>query len=457
MKKTTLIPFLFLLGIMLINPILAPSMIWQVNGPGHFNPLNMNAPPLPQTTPSWIDVTLDAEYTFDNDSVMIRWSGRPRTTVQSPFNSLYNWTRSGYIDGGIWDGNPGNATIHAVAWGNTTTASEVKDFLNHTMVNYVRYDSYPSLSIFNFTEYENQTIWVFNDAIAAHDEFLNTTFHLVNNASAYLMDGFNVTGIMADLSDYHIHLEWFEDEPVANVTISYTIDNVIDTIAGVSEFRLGRALGLTAPLNLTGQGTLTIQGPYNRVYLDGSPDLAFGETIFPYYPIGVESFGFSSDTTEFDYTISFQEGSSVLSIWREFSTTVINRGNILNVRIVVENTGNTIFSEATVRDVIPIETGVFQLVSGEAAITVFNLQPGENVTLDYAAMALVSGIYEYPEVQVLGTDVFSRQNTFTSTTQSLTIINGLTPNELTLIGIAVAIIIIVVIILILYRFRRRIF
>ncbi|MFX1318025.1 MAG: hypothetical protein ACFE9D_04120 [Promethearchaeota archaeon] len=457
MKKTTLIPLMILLGFLLLNALLAPGLIFRVNEPASSPRLNVNAPPTPQSTPDWIDVYLDAEYTFDNDSVIISWTGRPRTNQDSPFNSLYNWTKAGYIDGGIWDGNPGNATIHAVAWDNTTTASEVRDFLNHTMMTYVRYTSFPSLSIFNFTDYENQTTWAFDDEIASHEEFLNTTFYLVNNATGYLMDGFNTTGIAAGLTSYRIHLEWFENEPIAKVNFTYTIANVIEAQDDAFLFRLGRALGLTAPLNLTGQGQLTIHGPFNRVYLEGSPEIAFEGTVFPFYPIGVEAFGFSDETSEFDYTIRFQEGSSILSVTREFSTTTINRGDLISVRVVVENTGNTIFSQATVRDVIAIETGVFQLVSGLASMTAFNLQPGDNVTLEYSVMALASGVYEYPAVQIVGIDVFSQQCTFTSSTQSLTIGNGLTPNEITLIGLGVGVIIIVVILLILYRFRRRIF
>ncbi len=432
-------------------------MSMHLGGTGLNTLLISRAPPVPQATGDWIDVNLDAEYTFDNDSVTISWTGRPRTGAQSPFNPLYNWTSAGYIDGGIWDGNPGNATIYAVAWDNTTTAAEVTDFLNHTMENYVRYESYPSLSIFNFTEYENQTTWLFNDGIASHEEFLNSTFYLVNNATAFLMDGFNATGIVAGLSEYHIHLEWFDSSPIANVTFTYTMESVIENQDGISVLRLGRAMGLTTPLSLTGEGRLTIRGPYNRVYLAGTPDWAFEGITFPYYPVGVEEYLFADSAQEFDYTISFQEGSSVLAITREFSTNVLNRGDILTVKITVENTGNTYFSTTTVRDVIAIETGIFELVGGVASKTEFDLQPGENVTLEYTAMALVAGIYEYPAVQAAGIDVFYSQNTFLGTTESITVGNGLTPNEITLIGIAVAVIVIIIILLILYRFRRRIF
>ena len=441
---------------LLINPFLAPAINLKLVESGTFSS-SSNAPPVPQVTADWLDVNVDAEYTFDTDSVTISWTGRPRTGAQSPFNPLYTWTNAGYIDGGIWDGNPGNATIYATAWDNTTTAAEVADFLNFTMENYVRYDSYPSLSIFNFTEYENQTTWLFNDGIASHEEFLNSTFYLVNNASAYLMDGFNATGIVADLTEYRIHLEWFESAPIANVTFTYTIANIIEQLGDTYTFNLRDALGTSDPLTLTGEGRLTIRGPFNRVYLSGTPETAFEEIIFPHYPIGVEEYLFTDTPEDFDYSITFQEGSSVLTISRELSTTTLNRGDVLSVRIVVENTGNTFFSEVTIRDVIAIETGVFELVGGLASRTVTSLMPGENVTLEYTAMALVTGIYEYPGVQVAGIDVYSSQATFTGTSQSITIGAGLTPNEVTLIGIVAATIIIIIVLLILYRFRRRIF
>ncbi|MFX1575663.1 MAG: hypothetical protein ACFFCF_00665 [Promethearchaeota archaeon] len=456
-KKTALISLLLLVGILCINPILIPVLQLQQPRIGSTNELTPNVPPLPQTQPDWLDVTLDVEYAIDNDAVTITWSGQPRTGAQSPFNPLYNWTKAGYIDGGVWEGNPGNATIYAEAWDNHTTAAEVRDFLNFTMIDYVRYTSYPSLNLFNFTAYENQTIWIFVDSIASHEEFLNNTFYLVNNSTAYLMDGFNATEIIADVLEYHIHLEWFENQPIANVTFTYTIANVIEDQAGTSVFRLGDALGTPNPLNLTGEGLVTVHGPYNRVYLDGTPEWVFENISFPYYPLGVEEYQFSDSNQEFDYTISFQPGSSVLAITREFSTNVLNRGDSLNVKITVVNTGNTYFSTATISDVLAIETGIFQLTSGKASTTVINLQPGENVTLEYSAMALVAGIYEYPGVQALGIDVFFEQTTFQSMSESITINNGLIPSEVTLIGIAVVVVIIIIVILIIYRFRRRIF
>ncbi|MFX1508767.1 MAG: hypothetical protein ACFFBR_00540 [Promethearchaeota archaeon] len=454
---TTLIPILVLLAMLILSPIIAPTISLQLGESGKNNLLQSKSPPAPQITADWLDVNLDVEFGFDSDSVTIGWTGRPRTGTQSPFNPLYTWTKSGSIDGGIWEGNPGNATISAVAWDNTTTASEVSDFLNYTMENYVRFTSYPSLSSFNFTDYENQTTWLFNDVIASHEEFLNNTFYLVNNATAYLMDGFNATGIIGSLSEYHIHLEWFESDPIADVTFTYTISDIITQIGNTYDFRLGDAFGYSAPLDLTGEGTVIINAPHNRVYLNGTPTWVFEDKPFPFYPIGTEEYSLSDSTEDFEYWISFQEGSSVLSITRELSTNVLNRGDLLTVRIIVENTGNTIFTEAIIRDVVSIETGVFQLVSGIASTTIQDLHPGENVTLEYTAMALQAGIYEYPSVIIVGFDVFSSQHTFTSMTESITIGSGLIPSELSLIGIVVAIIIIFIILLILYRFRRRIF
>jgi uncharacterized repeat protein (TIGR01451 family) len=191
--------------------------------------------------------------------------------------------------------------------------------------------------------------------------------------------------------------------------------------------------------------------------LDGTPSWIFEDKTFPFYPIGTEEFSLPDSTENFDYWISFQEGSSVLSITREFNTNVLARGEFLTVSIVVENTGNTVFTEAIIRDVLPIEAGIFQLVGGIASTTIENLHPDDNVTLEYTVMALQAGVYEYPAVVAVGLDLFSSQYTFTSSTESITIGSGLIPSELTLIGIVVAIIVIFIILLILYRFRRRIF
>ncbi len=420
------------------------------------SPLNSWAPPVPQAPPDWILVTLETEYTYDN-SVTVSWYGRPSTGASSPFNPLYNWTKSGSISGGIYNGNPGNATIIAVPWDNTTTALEVRDFLNYSMENYIRYESWPALSTFNFTAYENQTLWEFNDRIASHEEFLNTTFFLVNNATSFLMNGFNASGIIASLTDYHIHLEWFEADPVAEVNFTYTVSNVIEERGGTSIFRLGKAMGNQAPLNLTGTGTLRINGPYNRVILNGTPIDIFENTTFPYYPIGVEEYNFDEFVREFDYTVWFNEGTSTMSVTRDFSTNSLNRGELLTVRITIRNTGNTPFSEVTISDIQAITTGMFQLVSGTASATVTNLHPGENVTLEYTSMALISGIFDYPSVEIVGIDLFANQYVFVSSTEPITIGSGLTPSELLVIEITIVAIIIVIIIIILYRFRRRIF
>ncbi len=448
---------MFLLSVLIIQPLLVPTLN-MLGGPGiRLTPEdNLRAPPVPQGSSEWIDVSLEVEYSYD-DTATISWTGRPATGPSSPFNPLYNWTKSGSIEGGIYDENPGNATIIAIPWDNLTTAAEVADFLNYTMENYVRYTSWPSLSIFNFTEYENTTLWVFNDTIASHLEFFNTTLYHVVNATAYLVNGFNATGIIAAMTEYRIYLEWFEAQPIAEVTFSYTIENASLLAGDIYNFSLGRAMGLMAPLNLTGSGSLTIRGPYNRMITDGSPASAFVNKIFPYFPIGDEIYDFNETEQEFDYNVWYKEPISDISISREVTPTGLNRGGLIAVTITVINTGDVPFAEIIVGDVIAIETGMFQLVSGTASIRVFNLEPGANITLEYTAIALVTGVYDYPAVQVAGIDMFSNQFTFTSTSQSLTIGNGLTPNEIVLIQIAVALIIIVVVLLVLYRFRRRIF
>ena len=104
-----------------------------------------------------------------------------------------------------------------------------------------------------------------------------------------------------------------------------------------------------------------------------------------------------------------------------------------------------------------MEDGIFLLLVGTASTTVYDLQAGENATVEYAVMAIVEGSYEYPAVRVSGVDLFSDQYTFTSTTESLTITSGLLASETLLIQIGVIIVIIAIIGLILYRFRRRIF
>lgn len=452
-----MILLLFLLGILLINPLFAATFSMLGMPAANDKTTTIHSPPPPQEPEQWINVFLDTEYNFDDNSVTVSWSGKPSLGTFSPFNPLYNWTKSGSIDGGIWDGNPGNTTIIAVAWDNTTTAAEVADFLNFTMENYIRYASWPTLSIFNFTEYENQTTWVFDDAIASHLEFLNNTFFLVANATSYLINGFNATGISTALTEYHIHMEWYETSPHAEISISYTIPNVIEQRGDTSILRLGQALGRTTPLNLTGPGTVFMNGPYNRVILNGTPADVFESVVFPYYPVGVEEYWISADVTEFDYAIWFRESNSVLAVTREFSTIALNRGDILGVKITVVNTGDTPFNQVVVSDVESIETGMFQLVSGVASATASNLAPGANLTFEYTAIALVSGVYEYPAVGVAGTNLFFDQFTFSSPPQTLTIGSGLTPSEVTLIGVGVVIIIIIVIALLLYRFRRRLF
>ncbi|MFX0167729.1 MAG: hypothetical protein ACFE89_08465 [Candidatus Hodarchaeota archaeon] len=461
--KTKLIPILILLGFLILNPVLTSSIATFNDGSTKLSPtINTQTPPAPQDLPDWISVKLDASYHF-NDTASISWYGMPRTGAQSPFNPLYAWTANGSIEGGVWEGNPGNVTITAMPWDDDVTALEIQNFLNYTMDNYVRCTSWPSLASYNFTEYENTTLWVFNDAIASHEEFLNTTFYLVNNATEYLMDGFNASGIASNFLEYRIYLEWNEDN--STVTFSYLIDNATLQTGDTYIFSLGRALGLTLPLNLSGPGRLTLSGPYNRMIVNGTPAEVLNNGIFPWFPIGVEIYDFTSVQQNFNYTIWFREPISTLAIARSFiqnsvkspTISALVRGEQVSVEITVSNTGDVPFDQIHIQDVQSIEEGMFQLIGGSISLQVETLKPGENVTIEYTVMAITAGVYEYPEASVVGIDIFYDQYNVQTSAFSITIGNGLLPSELTLIQVGVGFIIIVVVILLLYRFRYRIF
>ncbi|MFX1301709.1 MAG: hypothetical protein ACFFDE_12390, partial [Promethearchaeota archaeon] len=129
-SKLSMISMVFMFGVLVINPI-APAFIMMNGGVGSPPTLEASSNTLivPSGPADWVSVSLESEY-FYNDTAVISWSGEPRTVVQSPFNPLLNWTESGSIEGGFWEGNPGNATITAFALDNETTAAEVADFLN---------------------------------------------------------------------------------------------------------------------------------------------------------------------------------------------------------------------------------------------------------------------------------------------------------------------------------------
>ena len=450
-----MIAIVFLFGVLFINPI-APAFIMMNGGVGSTPILetNSNTPIIPSGLADWVSVSLKSEY-FYNDTAVISWSGKPRTVVQSPFNPLLNWTQSGSIEGGIWDGNPGNTTITAIPLDNETTAAEAADFLNYTSANYVPLDDWPSFSSFNFTEYENETLWTFNDPIASHEIFLDLTFYQVDNATGYLINGFNATGIATALSEYHIYMEWSDTD--AYVTFTYRIPGATELDGDSYIFSLGRAMGRTNPLTLNGSGTYTADGPSYRMITNGLPVDIFENESFPYFPIGTEEYDFNLSPQDFEYTVWFQAPISALAVSREVNTNLLRRGDTLLVEITVINTGDVPFSQVIINDLQAIEEGIFQLVGGAASTTVFSLPAGENETLEYTVMAIVEGSYEYPAVRVIGVDYFSDQYTFTSTTESLTITGGLLSSETLLIQIGVIIIVIAIIGLILYRFRRRIF
>jgi hypothetical protein len=450
-----MIAIVSLFGVLFITPV-APAFIMMNGGVGSSPILeaNSNTPIIPSGPADWVSVSLESEY-FYNDTAVISWSGESRTVAQSPFNPLLNWTQSGSIEGGIWDGNPGNATITAIPLDNETTAAEAADFLNFTSTNYVPLDSWPSFSNFNFTEYENETLWTFNDPITSHEIFLNLTFYQVDNATGYLINGFNATGIATALLEYHIYMEWSDTD--ARLTFTYRIPGATELDGDSYIFSLGRAMGRTNPLILNGSGTFTVDGPSSRMITNGLPVEIFENDPFPYFPIGIEEYDFNLNPQDFEYTVWFQESISALVVSREINTHLLRRGDTLFVEITVINTGDVPFSQVIINDLQAIEDGIFQLAGGAASDTVFNLQAGENVTLEYAVMAIVEGSYEYPAVRVGGVDFFSDQYTFASTTESLIITSGLLPSETLLIQIGVILIIIAIISLILYRFRRRIF
>ena len=462
-NKKALIPLLFLIGTLLLTPTLTSSIMMFNGGPPSTPPISdSQAPPLPQDPPDWISVSLDARYHYNNTAT-ISWYGMPRTGAQSPFNPLYTWTANGSIEGGIWEGNPGNVTITAMPWDNETTALEVQEFLNTTMNNHVRCTSWPSLATYNFTQYENTTHWVFNDVIASQEQFLNTTFFHVNNASEYLMDGFNATAIAANLLEYRIYLEWNEDN--ATVTFSYTIDNATIESGDTFIFSLGRAKGLDLPLNLTGPGRLTLHGPYNRMIINGTPTEATNNGIYPWFPIGDEVHDFTDVERTFNYTIWYREPISALTIARTFLTNAgpsstissILRGEQITAQITVTNIGDTRFNQILIQDIQGIEDGMFQLIQGSASIQVENLDPGENSTIQYTIIATTAGQYEFPEATAVGTDLFFEQYSYQTSSFSIIIGNGILPSELVLIQLGIASIVIVVIILVLYRFRHRFF
>lgn len=466
-RYTTLISVLLLLTMLTASPFLSSSMAISelgTQGLGQHTTthsslpsiaLTEKAPPLPNGLPEWVDVSFQTRY-FYNDSATVEWQGRPRWNVSSPYNPLFNWTTEGTIEGGLWSGNPGNATISVTAKTNDTKSEAVAEFLNYTMENYVRFTSWPSLSIFNFTEYENTTSWVFVDSIASLTELLNTTFHFVQNATEFLADGFNATGISESVTEWRVYMQWNETDSA--LEFSYTIRNATTLESDTYIFSLGRALGRNTPLVFTGIGDITVRGPYDRMIVNATPTDFYSEISYPYFPIGEETFNLSEIIEyDFDMTIWYYQPNTGLSFDRDISNTDLARGQIITVTVTVINTGNLSFSDVFINDLGGILSGFFTLVAGNASLSKHTLSAGSSLTMEYSIMAIQSGSFELPAATVTATDILQNEFALSTGTTLINIIAGLLPSEVQLVIIFAGIIIALISILILYRFRRRIF
>jgi uncharacterized repeat protein (TIGR01451 family) len=453
-RRSPLIPVLFFIVVLAIGPALVPNL----GAPGQTVPALQEQRQVSPVTPGssdWVNVSLHVTY-FYNDSATVSWQGAPSSTAASPYKGLYGsfgtFLLNGSIEGGVWTGNPGNATIK-VNVRNGTTEANVKEFLNYTMAHYVRFVSWPSLSIFNFTAYQNTTSWVFTDSIASPVEFLNTTFYLVNNATNYLTNGFNATGITAAVMQWRIRMAWSLTNDA--LAFSYSLRNATLSEGANLVFSLGRAMGRTTPLTLTGNGTVRVVGPYDRMILNATPSALFPGISFPYFPIGEEVFTVTTSNKSFDLTVVFRQPVSGLSISRQLSRTELARGEVLEVTVTVINTGNLSMSDVFVEDTGGILSGVFALVAGSLSTFQPSLAAGQNITLTYAIMALQTGTAAMPPARASAVDMF--QNEFVCTTPSayLTIGAGMLPSEVALLSAGVVFLVALLVVVAIYVWYRR--
>ncbi|MFX1474315.1 MAG: hypothetical protein ACFFCO_02400 [Promethearchaeota archaeon] len=454
-------PVLILITVLLASPVvtshtgvLIPSSSGQATSPQ--TSIAIEAPnditPPPPGTPDWRNVKALVEY-FYNDSVNVSWKGKPWALYISPFRFLTDWTDNGTIEGGVWPGNPGNATIDAKIGNNETTSEEVADFLNFTMENYVRFASWPSLSIFNFDDYENETHWVFEDAIASSEEFLNTTFHLVSNGTAFLADGFNATGIVQNATQWRILMHW--NDTGGGLEFSYTMRNATKLQGADYIFSLARAFGQATPLTLSGNASLTIQAPYDRVVYNATPSYLYPNVSFPQFPIGEEYFVINETDQDFDLLIKFRQSTGGLEITRNISSNSIARGQTVVINVTFFNTGTRPLYNIEVRDLSSILSGAFDLVSGSASLVLSSLAAGESVTMQYVLMALQQGTFILEGAEISATDVLDYEYFRSTSTDTITVGAGLLSSEIFLMIIAVGFIVLVIILVILrWRFRR---
>lgn len=467
-RRSLLVPVLFFIAVLTISPFLAP----YVGAPGAQSTSLLEsetgllglslaqgqgqAPPVTPGLPDWVNVSLQAAY-FYNDSATVSWHGAPRTTATSPFKQLYGlfgtYLLTGSIEAGVWMGNPGNATIRFTVKGNSSEAA-ARNLLNYTMTHYARFTSWPSLSIFNFTAYENKTSWVFADSIASPVELLNTTFHLVNNATKYLTNGFNATGIAAAATQWRVRMAWTQTND--SLDFSCSLRNATLPEGNNLVFRLGRAMGRTAPLTLAGNGTIRITGPYDRMILGATPSTLYPGISFPYFPIGEEVFTIAAPASQpFDLTVHFRQPVSDLSITRQLSRTDLLRGEILEVRITVVNTGNLSMSDVVVEDLGGILSGIFALVTGSVSTVQPSLGAGQSLTMTYAVMALLTGTAELPPAHVSAVDLLQNEFVRTTAAASVTIGVGMLPSEVALLLTGVALLVALLVLVVFYVWRRR--
>jgi uncharacterized repeat protein (TIGR01451 family) len=413
------------------------------------------SPSLPQQTPTWDNVSIETHY-FYNDSAQVEWFGQPRSSLYSPYNQLFNWTTSGTIEAGVWSGNPGNATITVVTE-RDFNETETIGFLNYTMENFVRFVSYPSLSIFNFSEYVNASSWIFTDEIASITELFNDTFYFVHNATRHFIDGFNVTGLVENIENWRILMQW-DTLTLDSLYFSYSIRNATINDGEEYIFSLGKVFGRTTPLEFSGSGTLRIHGPYDRMILNATPSSHYNSITFPYFPIGEEVFVFIELTSEeFDLTHEFRKPSSSINISREVSSTQIARGQTITINVTVANTGEVPFSEVTINDQGGILSGAFTLISGTTSTVLQQLDAGTSISMVYTVMPLQSGAIELPSATAITVDLLSNQLSDTTDPITINVGAGMLPSEQIILIIGIAALILVIVILILYRFRRRIF
>lgn len=449
------LPVLFFVAVLALSALIAPYALTPAPSSALIQGRGQVGPPTPGL-PDWVNVSLQAGY-FYNDSATVSWQGAPRTASTSPFREIYTrfgtYVVNGSIEGGVWTGNPGNATIKVGVKNNPSNATALQ-FLNYTMVRYVRFASYPSLSLFNFTAYQNKTSWVFTDAIASLVEFLNTTFYLVNNATKFLTNGFNATGIAAAVTQWRIRMTW--SQTTDSLAFSYSLRNATRTQGNDLVFSLGRAMGRTDPLTLVGNGTLTITGPYDRMILNATPSTLFPGIAFPYFPIGEEVFTVTTSTSvPFDLTVNFRQPVSDLSIARQLSRSNLLRGETLEVTVSVTNTGNLSMSNVFLSDTGGILSGAFALVAGSVSAFQPELGAGQTLTIKYTLMALQTGTAELPPARVSAVDIL--QNEFVRTTAAtfVSIGGGMLPSETALLLGGVVFLVVLLVLVGVYVWQRR--